>query len=228
MKRFGKRWALLAVMTLGLVASLYRPHADWYWFDLVLTRDQQGAWYFHRGDYVRAAQRFQRPDWKALAYYAAQDFQSAALLWEQIPGAEYHFNRANALAHMENYSAAADSYRLGLRLQQNWPEAQENLALVQALATKAEPFTGDRTNQGTKVGADDIVFDASKEDLQQSEQEATVEQGLGLSSAQINALWMRRLQSTPADFLRLKFSYQSQIEDSAEPGSAQRQERLQP
>lgn len=222
-----RRWCLpLMVMTVALVTGLYRPHGDWYWQDLFLSRDQQGYWLFQRGDYRRAALRFQRPDWQAIAYYAAQDFDAAATIWAQLPGARYHFNRANALAHQENYSAAADGYRLSLRLQKDWPAAQENLALVQALDTGAEPFDGDRATQGSEVGADEIVFDADKKNLEKSEQETSVAESQGLTSAQINALWMRRLQSTPADFLRLKFAYQSAdakrsasrpIETSAEP-----------
>ena len=58
---------------------------------------------------------------------------------------------------------------------------------------------------GGKLGADDFVFGNSKNKTPQSEQ---TEQLQTESQADIQAMWLRRVQTKPADFLRAKFAYQ--------------------
>jgi|GEM_PF-1055809 len=219
--RLGKRvmlpqwrlWLILGVVV-ALPAWIYHPGSHWYWLDLVMTRDQQGWLYYQLGDYRQAAQRFQRNDWRALSFYAAEEFNAAARLWAQIPGATAHFNRANALAHGENYVAAADGYRLSLQLQPEWQAARDNLDLAEALSRKAKPLDEEQRHGGSEIGADKIVFDAPNKPTQEDAPEVVLEEG-ALTSEQINALWLRRLSSTPADFLRLKFGYQVADRDNA-------------
>ena len=56
-----------------------------------------------------------------------------------------------------------------------------------------------------KLGADDIVFDKSKRSGgQETETDATQP----LSDSAMQAMWLRRVQTKPADFLRAKFAYQ--------------------
>ena len=63
---------------------------------------------------------------------------------------------------------------------------------------------GDMT--GGKMGADDIVFD---QDATKGDQEVEIAGGEPLSDQEIQALWLRRLQTEPADFLKSKFSFQN-------------------
>ncbi len=203
------------ILLVCIVVSL-QQRADWYWQDLLLSRDQQGQWLFTQGNYRQAALRFEDPDWKATAFYAAEDFQPAINLWAEMPSAMAHFKRANALAHIEDYEAAADGYRLALRIQPDWLAAKKNLELVIALGAKPKPVDIPEGQKATEIGADEIVFSNDKNRMDKAEDELEIEEG-GLSSDAINDLWMRRLQSTPADFLRLKFRYQSEMgEESSE------------
>jgi Ca-activated chloride channel homolog len=192
------------------VVASWQQRADWYWQDLLFSRDQQGQWFFKQGDYRQAALRFDNPDWKATAFYAAEEFQSAINLWAEMPSAMAHFKRANALAHIEDYDAAADGYRLAIRLQPDRLAAKKNLELVIALGTKPKPVDISEGQKATEIGADEIVFSNDKNRMDKAEDEVEIEEG-GLSSDAINDLWMRRLQSSPADFLRLKFRYQSEM-----------------
>jgi len=211
-------WALFITSLLMLLVST-QQRVDWFWQDLFLSRDQQGHGLFERGQYHLAALRFENPEWRATAYYAAEAFQQAAAIWADIPGAQAHFKRANALAHLKDYAGAADGYRLALQLKPDWLAAQENLALMLALAETPEAIADYGAEKASKVGADEIVFSNDKQRMAQAKEEVSV-QG-GLSSQEINALWMRRLQSTPADFLRLKFRYQIEVpNDSASPDTS--------
>jgi Ca-activated chloride channel family protein len=196
---------------LAFIDSRLATAKTWYWQDLFFSRDQQGLIFFQQGRYSLAAQRFENLEWKATAYYAAEAFGVAAAIWADIPGPQAHFKRANALAHLEDYSGAADGYRLALRAKPDWQVAKENLQLVLALAVKPKPTNDYDGQQATEIGADEIVFSNDKKRMDQAQDEMILNEG-GLSSAEINALWMRRLQSRPADFLRLKFHYQLEVE----------------
>lgn len=202
-------WTLLVTALIVLLSS-GPQRSDWLWQDVFLNADQQGRWLFERGDYGLAALRFENPEWQATAFYAAENFQQAASIWAAIPGAQAHFKRANALAHLEDYTNAADGYRLALQLNPNWLRAKENLALMLALAEEAEAIDDYGAQEASEIGADEIVFSEDKNRMSQAKEEVSLEGG-GLSSEEINALWLRRLQATPADFLRLKFRYQLEM-----------------
>jgi len=202
-------WALLIIFLLMLLVST-QQRSNWFWQDVFLSRDQQGHVLFEQGQYKLAALRFENPEWRATAFYAGEEFQQAAAIWAGMPGAQTHFKRANALAHLENYAAAADGYRLALQLKPEWLAAQENLALMLALAETPDTISDYGAQEASKVGADEIVFSNDQQRMDQAKEEVSIESG-GLSSQEINALWMRRLQSSPADFLRLKFRYQVEM-----------------
>jgi len=203
------RWALL-LTGLMLLLSSAPQRSNWVWQDVFLSPDQQGRWLFEHGEYGLAALRFENLEWQATAYYAAEKFERAAQIWATIPGASAHFKRANALAHLNDYGGAADGYRLALQLNPDWLKAQENLSLVLALAEEPEAIGDYGATEASEIGADEIVFSDDKNRMDQAKEEVSIESG-GLSSDEINALWLRRLQSTPADFLRLKFRYQVEI-----------------
>ena len=205
----GQGAAITLVTALLLCTGSASSHADWRWQDLLLTRDQQARILFYQQDYRLAAQRFQDPHWRALALYAAQDFKAAADLWTQLPGAEALFNRGNALAHLQDYQGARDSYQLALQLRPQWREAQANLELVQALAKKPKELDEYVAQSEGKMEADDFTFDKGGKRMDNA-LDAPEPLAGSTSSKEIQAIWMQRLQSTPADFLSLKFRYQAE------------------
>jgi len=206
-------WVLLASGLMVLLGSAPQ-RSGWIWQDVFLTSDQQGRRLFELKEYGLAALHFENLEWKAAAYYADENFQQAALIWADIPGDQAHFKRANALAHLGDYAAAADGYRLALQLNPDWLKAKENLALVLALAEQPEAISDYGAQEASELGADEIVFSDDEQRMSQAKEEVTLESG-GLSSEEINALWLRRLQSTPADFLRLKFRYQVEMSEES-------------
>lgn len=176
---------------------------DWW-----LTPDQQGRYYFEREDYQKSARSFEQARWKALAFYRAGNFSNAAALFEKDQSSYGRFMLGNALAKQEELMPAAAAYQEALRLEPDFPQATFNLQWVEGLIKLSEKEYEDVGGTGGKLGADRVVMDQRGEQAQGevSAQQLKAEQGL--SDKQIQDMWMRRVQTTPGDFLAYKFAYQ--------------------
>lgn len=173
------------------------------WAGLWFTPDQQGRRHFDRGDYAEAAGDFQDPLWKGTALYRAGEFEEAARAFARRDTPEAHYNRGNALLLNGKYDAAVAAYERALEERSDWKEASENRDLAAARAKLLEQTGGDQGDQ--RIGADEIKFDNKKRDEGQ-ETEINTEQAA--SDQSVQALWLKRVQTEPADFLKSKFSYQ--------------------
>lgn len=173
------------------------------WAGLWFTPDQQGQRLFSRGEYGAAAEAFQNPLWKGMALYRAGDFEKAAGQFARRDSPEAHFNRGNALVMQGEYGSAVAAYEKALALKPEWQEAEENRELARARGEAIKREGGDMGDQ--RLGADKIEFDNQKRDTGQ-DTEVNTEQAA--SSTDVQALWLRRVQTNPADFLKAKFSYQ--------------------
>jgi len=203
------RW--LAVFLLMLSSTAARADVlDWW-----LTNDQQGRYHFERGDHVQAARAFELPMWRALAFYAAGDFGSAAAQFESIGTAEALFYLGNARAHQGELAATVAAYEQALTLRSEFPEATFNLDWVRGLLDLEQMQYEDVGGTDGQLGADEIVFDERGEDAVGTMTGEEL-QAQGLSDAELEEMWMRRVQTTPGDFLRLKFAYQRQRGEDAE------------
>ena len=126
---------------------------------------------------------------------------------EEIAGydtADAAFNQGNALVMLGKYVEAAERYARALELRPDWEAANVNreIALGRAEALKKEG--GDMT--GGEMGADEIVFTEGKAPPSAGEEQ--IEDGQQVSDAEVRAVWLRQVQTKPADFLRAKFAYQ--------------------
>ncbi len=78
--------------------------------DLWLRPDQQGQRLLEQHRPAEAAQRFEDPRWKGVAFYQAEDYVSAAQQFAEGNSAADHYNRGNALARSGELAAALDAY----------------------------------------------------------------------------------------------------------------------
>jgi len=172
------------------------------------TADQQGHRLYRQGKYEAAAKRFGGVQWRAASRFRAGDFKQAAALYSGVSSAEGAFNHGNALVMLGKYEDAIKSYDRALSQRPGWEDAEVNRKIAVARAEMVKKEGGDMT--GGKMGADDFVFDKTKGKGQQDEQteEITGETG----EAEMQAMWLRRVQTRPADFLRAKFAYQYAME----------------
>ena len=59
---------------------------------------------------------------------------------------------------------------------------------------------------GGKIGADEIVFEKGKSPPSADQEQ--VEAGAEATDAELRSIWLRQVQTKPADFLRAKFAQQ--------------------
>jgi Ca-activated chloride channel family protein len=200
------RLTVILASASGVVAWLAWMVSTSHWSNWWFTPDQLGQRYFRRGQYVEAAQSFQDTQWQGVAWYRAGEFEKAVQCFSLRDAAAAHYNVGNAWLMLGKYQESIHSYDLALAKQPQWMEATENRSLAQARAKLVEQKGGDLGDQ--QVGADKIVFDKN---ANQEGQETEVAGKQPMSDAAIQALWLRRVQTRPADFLRAKFAYQQAV-----------------
>ena len=173
------------------------------WLSLWFTPDQLGQRQFEQAQFVDAAESFEDSFWQGAAWYRAGEFENALQAFSRVGTPEALFNSGNAWVMLGKYERAVDSYDEAIAARPGWQEAIENRELAIARAKLLEAPGGDMGDQ--KLGADKIVFD-KKKDSRGQDTEMAGEQTTSAES--IQAMWLRRVQTQPADFLKAKFAYQ--------------------
>ena len=176
----------------------------------LLTPDQLGYRLFARGLYQEAAEQFTDPMWKGVAHFKQGEFHKSEGVLAGLDTADAAFNHGNALVMQGKYEEAAERYSRALELSSDWEAAIVNreIALARAITLKREG--GEMT--GGRLAADEIVH--SEGEPTQSAGDEQTEGGQELSDAELRAVWLRQVQTKPADFLRVKFAYQHATRDA--------------
>jgi len=177
------------------------------WSDWWLTPDQQGGRLFEQERFLEAAEVFESPQRRAVAFFRGGDFESAATVFGRMRSPEAAYNRGNALVMLGRYEEAIQSYEDALSARTDWTQAQENLAIARVRMERLAPPASDEGGTGGQLEADEIVFDDSGR-VNKSGSEVETEGGKELSDDEMRAVWLRRVQNDPADFLRARFAYQ--------------------
>ena len=193
---------VLALATWIIVPILATGH--WRLATFLRTPDQSGYGCFQNGDYDKAAEHFTDPLWKGVALFKQGQFKAAAGLFAGYDTADSVFNHGNALLMQGKYEDAVQRYTRALELRPDWEAATVNLEIALARAKLLKNEGGDMT--GGKMEADEIVFSKGKAPPEAGEEQ--VEGGQEMDDAALRAMWLRRVQTKPADFLRGKFAYQ--------------------
>ncbi|WP_158791720.1 VWA domain-containing protein [Granulicella sp. L60] len=198
------RWTSTALTALILLPSPV-GNANFSWLDLWLTPDQQGRYYMEKREYQKAAGRYQDSMWKGLALIRAGDDEDALNAFALSDSAESWYNQGNALAHLGRYSEAAQAYQRALAQRPAWQEAKDNLELVRSFIPKEKKKEDE---EGTEIPPnlppDQIKFDEKGK----GGKRAKIQQ-MKVDPTKMADIWMRNIQTTPADFLRLRFAIQA-------------------
>ena len=197
--------AAFILFILGLSIATYQSNR---FVELWLTPDQYGSLLYKNENYIAAARSFDNIHSRGLSYYAAEDFISATNTFKQLDTAAAFFYLGNAYAQQEMLAEAISAYDEALIRQPEFSAAQFNRNWVNGLKELDDAVYEDAGGTGGQLEADEIVFDDRAENAigEMNEQEMRAQ---GMSDQQIEQLWMRRVQTTPGDFLALKFSYQA-------------------
>jgi Ca-activated chloride channel family protein len=118
--------------------------------------------------------------------------------------AEAWYNQGDALAHLGKYPEASLAYQQALARRNPWPEAEENLALVQSLIPKLKDDAKKDEEQeiSPNLPPDQMKFD-------EKGKEGTRTRVQQVDPKKLADIWMRNIQTTPADFLRRRFAIQA-------------------
>lgn len=192
----------------GLVAAALAV-AGWQvgWHGLWQTPDQQGRHLMAEERYHDAAAAFADPMWAGVARFRAGDFKEAAQLFGGMDTAEAAFDQGNALVMLGKYDDAVARYDRALALRQGWASAEANRNLAKLRGEKIRQKGADAGDQ--REGADEIVYDKDKKNQEGQETQTT---GAAMSDEAARAVWLKRLQNRPADFLKARFA--AQLESS--------------
>lgn len=196
------RWAAIGIA----FCSLHPPaHAQtrFTWMDLWLTHDQQGRYYFERNDFKKAAERFDDPIWRGISLAHAGDHEAALNSLALSDTAEAWYNQGDALAHLGRYKDASQAFQEALGRRPSWREAEENLALVKSLIPKPAKKKDEREEEE----APNLPPDQTKFDEKGKQGKKTVQ--VKLDPKKMEEIWMRNIQTSPADFLRRRFAMQA-------------------
>ena len=188
----------------GLVAAALGI-AAWQvgWDGLWKTPDQRGRQLMAEGRPHDAAEAFADPMWAGVARVRAGDFKEAAQLFGGMDTAEAAFDQGNALIMLGKYDDAVARYDRALALRPGWAAAEANRTLATLRAERIRQKGADAGDQ--REGADEIVYDKDKKNQEGQETQTT---GAVMSDAAARAVWLKRLQNRPADFLKARFAAQ--------------------
>ena len=148
---------------------------------------------------------------KNVASFRAGDFKTAAQRLASIDTAEGAYDAGTALVMLGKYDEAVKRYDRGLDLRPGWAEAEANreIARVRAERMKAEGGVTD----DTESAPDQIVYDKTRK----GGADTTVAGGQPMSNEAVRAMWLKRVETRPADFLKAKFAYQLQDQPAGTP-----------
>lgn len=193
--------ALSATATAILLAGTLLDHDFW------STPDQRGDRLMRAKDYKAAAKAYSDPWHIGMAQYRNGDFEAAAHTFARVPGATGAYDQGNAWLMHGGYDAAVASYDRALGFKPGWKEAEENKALALARKAAIEGSGDDRDKeQADAYDPDDIKFDQKGDDKKGEPVELSAGE---VSDKELQASWLRRVKTTPGDFLRAKFAWQA-------------------
>jgi Ca-activated chloride channel homolog len=195
---------LCVVMQAMPARAQEQPHR---FADLWLTPDQQGRIAFDRSDYAEAARRFADPMWRGIAAYRALDFLTAAQEFRKVETLEGRFALGNAEAQNHAWERSMAAYDEVLKAQPGHQAAKANRAIVAALFEAQEKKR--RQQEQDNSAPPDEKADEMRVDQNQKGGKRIQVTPQDVTTAGAAEAWMRAVQTTPADFLKLKFAIQA-------------------
>jgi len=178
------------------------------WLDLWLTPDQQGQRLMDQGKYQEAAGKFTSPEQIGVALFMAGDFENAATVLGRSGTAQASYNRGNAMVMQGLYDAAIESYQTALIRRPGWVEAEQNLQIARLRKEALAPPDDDYGGTGGQLEADEIVFDDTGRVNKASGEEVLEATDQQQNEEAMRAMWLRKVETRPSDFLAARFNYQ--------------------
>lgn len=177
----------------------------WRFIDLWLTRDQQARYAFEHGDFVKAAQLFQDPEWKGVACYRAGDYSCAVNQFVRVRTPDAAYDLGNAYVHLKSWPQAVDAYRAAIAGRPDFEDAKANLALVLDVMRRIEEAEKQKTEEAPEMKPDDVKFD------EQGKKGKTKKMDRQMLKEASTDIWLKGLATTPERFLQMKFAIEAGV-----------------
>ena len=127
---FYRRGVVIAVWVLALNLPTSEPVlANGLW----QTDDQYAYELYQNREFDLAAKAFKDLNWKATAYFRAQDYEQAARVWAKVDSDQARFNQAVAWSRAGELVKAQALFEQVFLANPDWIEARENAELIQRL-----------------------------------------------------------------------------------------------
>ena len=199
---------IIRLSILLLLLSQISPAAAFEWANLWFTPDQQAQRLMDEGEYQQAASKFTTPERIGAALFMAGDFESAASVLGRSSSADAHYNRGNALIMLGQYETAIEAYQNALSKRPGWQAAEQNLQIAILRKEALAPPEDDYGGTGGQLEADEIVFDDTGRVNNSSSEQVIDAADQQLGEDAMRAMWLRKVETRPADFLAVRFNYQ--------------------
>jgi len=189
----------LPLLVLIAITIWYFSSYDKSFKRLWISADKEAQQLEAKGEVEKALKVYENKLSIGAIYYKRGDFKKALAVYEESSTKEAFFNRGNAFVMLGKYNDAIENYKLVLEIEPGNIKAQENLKIAQIRQAELDKFKG--TGEGsTEVGADKIVYDNKSNKGDNYREEGKSKAG--------SQQWLDRLETSPRNFLRAKFSYQ--------------------
>lgn len=198
-------WAIALMIAMQAVPAKAQEASRF--ANLWLTPDQQGRLAFDRGDYAAAARLFADSMWRGISAYRAYDFLAAAEEFSRVDTLEGQFALGNAQAQNHAYEKAIKAYDEVLKAQPDNFAAKTNRAIVQAALDAREEKR--RKQEKDDSAPPEEKADEMRVDPKQKGGKRITVTPQDVTTADAAEAWMRQVQTSPADFLKLKFAIQA-------------------
>ena len=181
---------------------------------LWLTDQQYGYLLLEFGYFEKAANIFDDPIWQATARYYDEDFRQAAQLYSRRDSNINLFNEANAWAHRRDYLLALKKFDELLVRDSEFPGAQANRDVVQAIVDETQRLSESQAQEGDNSGSDldpesdPRIAEGADQLTWEEKARQTFSADELLANPETAALWLKSVQQNPATFLSTKFTIQ--------------------
>ena len=203
------RWGAF-VLTLLLVQTPGSLRAEG-WVDWFLTPDQQGRLAFEDKRFADAGELFEDAMWRGYAKYRAGQYEEAIQIFQRLDTAEAAFAQGMAEIRSRQYRPAVRSFETALVRQPDFPEAERNREVAEAIVAYVEVAREQSdTGEEAGIGADDVVFDNEAARGADTQIEAPQEEAAPLTTDQ----WIQAIDTDMGDFLRSRFLLENATRDN--------------
>jgi Ca-activated chloride channel family protein len=174
--------------------------------DFWITADQRGDRLLKQRRFAEAAKAYHDPMKAGIALYRGGSFEQAARTFTKVPGEDALFNAGNSWLMHGQYQQAIERYDLVLKKRAGWKPAADNKAIAAARLARMDASGKDRDKEATEAySPDEITVDNKGGDSKDPQKPVTGP----ADDASLQATWLRRVKTTPAQFLKAKFAWQA-------------------